>query len=67
MVETCEGTFSNPNLAPGSGASQRNPLMSLSSRICGDSLSVVGFLKRVENQFDYFHKTSALNKTCGFM
>lgn len=67
MVETCEDAASNLNLAPGSGASQRNSLTSLSSRICGDSSGVVGFLRRVENQFDCFHKASALNKTCGFM
>lgn len=67
MAQTCEEVFSSLNLVPGSGASQRNPLTSLSSRICGDSSGVVGFLRRVENQFDCFHKTSALNKMCGFM
>lgn len=67
MVETCEDAASNLNLAPGSGASQRNPLTNLSSRIYGDSSGVLRFLRRVENHFDCFQKTSAVNKTCGFI
>lgn len=56
MVETCEEAFSNQNLAPDSGASQRNPLTSLSSRICGDRSGIVGFLRRVENGLIAFTK-----------